>query len=252
MEVKLQYLLQELGLECAGTHSVFDLIYFFQDRKIHCGRHHAELLKPRCSACDEIIFADECTEAEGRHWHMKYFRCLECETILGGQRYMMKDGRPFCCGCFEFLYAEHCETCGEHIDDLRWTTLACCRNLLFFHCKLPFFPPSKDKFFCSKSCSLGEDVHGADSSDSAFQPACSRDSRRKSSRSADQCRQSLLLSPAMNYKFLGLSSIADDTLSWKLDDLSLSKQEVSSVDKELWQVRGDETPEEWAEHEDYI
>lgn len=31
-----------------------DLIYFFQDGKIHCGRHHAELLKPRCSACDEV------------------------------------------------------------------------------------------------------------------------------------------------------------------------------------------------------
>nr|KAF6453546.1 prickle planar cell polarity protein 1 [Molossus molossus] len=92
-----------------------DLIYFYQDGKIHCGRHHAELLKPRCSACDEIIFADECTEAEGRHWHMKHFCCLECETVLGGQRYIMKDGRPFCCGCFESLYAEYCETCGEHI-----------------------------------------------------------------------------------------------------------------------------------------
>lgn len=31
-----------------------DLIYFYQDGKIHCGRHHAELLKPRCSACDEV------------------------------------------------------------------------------------------------------------------------------------------------------------------------------------------------------
>uniref|UniRef100_A0A803TTX1 LIM zinc-binding domain-containing protein n=1 Tax=Anolis carolinensis TaxID=28377 RepID=A0A803TTX1_ANOCA len=41
---------------------------------------------------------------------MKHFCCLECETILGGQRYIMKDGRPFCCGCFESLYAEYCET----------------------------------------------------------------------------------------------------------------------------------------------
>ena len=63
----------------------------------------------------QIIFADECTEAEGRHWHMKHFCCLECETVLGGQRYIMKDGRPFCCGCFESRYAEYCEACGEHI-----------------------------------------------------------------------------------------------------------------------------------------
>lgn len=33
-----------------------DLIYFYQDGKIYCGRHHAERLKPRCCACDEVPF----------------------------------------------------------------------------------------------------------------------------------------------------------------------------------------------------
>ena len=31
-----------------------DLIYFYKDRKLYCGRHHAETTKPRCSACDEV------------------------------------------------------------------------------------------------------------------------------------------------------------------------------------------------------
>ncbi len=31
-----------------------DLIYFYNNGKIYCGRHHAELLKPRCSACGEV------------------------------------------------------------------------------------------------------------------------------------------------------------------------------------------------------
>ena len=33
-----------------------DLIYFYNDRdgKVYCGRHHAEKLKPRCAACDEV------------------------------------------------------------------------------------------------------------------------------------------------------------------------------------------------------
>ena len=31
-----------------------DLIYFHQGGSDYCGRHHAELLKPRCSACDEV------------------------------------------------------------------------------------------------------------------------------------------------------------------------------------------------------
>ncbi|KAG2460341.1 PRIC1 protein, partial [Polypterus senegalus] len=152
-----------------------DLIYFYQDGKIHCGRHHAELLKPRCSACDEIIFADECTEAEGRHWHMKHFCCFECETVLGGQRYIMKDGRPYCCGCFESLYAEYCEVCGEHI--------------------------------------------------------------------------------AVNYKFPVFSGNADDTLSRKLEDLNISRQEANFSDH-FWKNREEqeapEDPEEWAEHEDYM
>lgn len=35
-----------------------DLIYFYKDRKLYCGRHHAETLKPRCSACDEVSSGD--------------------------------------------------------------------------------------------------------------------------------------------------------------------------------------------------
>ncbi len=33
-----------------------DLIYFFheKDNAIYCGRHHAEKIKPRCAACDEV------------------------------------------------------------------------------------------------------------------------------------------------------------------------------------------------------
>ncbi|XP_030072147.1 prickle-like protein 1 [Microcaecilia unicolor] len=256
----------------ACSELLVDLIYFYQDGKIHCGRHHAEILKPRCSACDEIIFADECTEAEGRHWHMKHFCCFECETVLGGQRYILKDGRPFCCGCFDSLYAEYCETCGEHIgvdhaqmtyDGQHWhateTCFACaqCKTSLL---GCPFLP-KQGQIYCSKTCSLGEDVHASDSSDSAFQSARSRESRRsvrmgKSSCSADQCRQSLLLSPSLNYKFPGLSGNADDTLSRKLDDLTLSRQGADFDSDDFWKGRVEqETPEdheEWAEHEDYM
>ncbi|XP_053572707.1 prickle-like protein 1 [Bombina bombina] len=248
-----------------------NLIYFYQDGKVHCGRHHAELLKPRCSACDEIIFADECTEAEGRHWHMKHFCCFECETVLGGQRYIMKDGRPFCCGCFESHYAEYCESCGDHIgvdhaqmtyDGQHWHATETCFSCA--QCKVSLlgcpFLPKKGRIYCSKACSLGEDVHASDSSDSAFQSARSRESRRsvrmgKSSTSSEQCRQSLLLSPALNYKFPGLSGNADDTLSRKMDDLSLSRQ-GANFDNDFWKGRDDqdtlEDHEEWAEHDDYL
>ena len=31
-----------------------DLIYCYKDGRIFCGRHHAETLRPRCAACDEV------------------------------------------------------------------------------------------------------------------------------------------------------------------------------------------------------
>ncbi|XP_006005476.3 prickle-like protein 1 [Latimeria chalumnae] len=166
-----------------------DLIYFYQDGKIYCGRHHAERLKPRCEACDEIIFADECTEAEGRHWHMKHFCCFECETALGGRRYIMRESRPFCCECYESLYAEYCDTCGEHIgidqgqmayEGQHWHATEDCFSCA--RCTKPLlgqpFLPKQGQIFCSKSCSLREDSNGSDSCDSAFQGARSRETRR--------------------------------------------------------------------------
>ena len=94
-----------------------DLIYFYNsaDNKIYCGRHHAELYKPRCPACDELIFSDECTEAEGKSWHMDHFACFECDTLLGGQRYFMKSTKPYCTQCFEKIHVEYCATCGKLI-----------------------------------------------------------------------------------------------------------------------------------------
>ncbi|KAG5838906.1 hypothetical protein ANANG_G00228650, partial [Anguilla anguilla] len=187
---------------CATCNELLvDLIYFYQDGKIYCGRHHAERQKPRCQACDEIILADECTEAEGRHWHMKHFCCFECEAALGGQRYIMRESRPFCCSCYESLYAEYCDTCGEHIvsEQIPASRVqVLCREASLFHgidqgqmtyegqhwhalescfccarCHLPLlgrpFLPRGGLIFCSRPCSLGEDPENSDSCDSAFQ-----------------------------------------------------------------------------------
>ena len=63
----------------------------------------------------QIILSDECTEAEGRAWHMKHFACFECDRQLGGQRYIMREGRPYCLTCFDCMFAEYCDACGETI-----------------------------------------------------------------------------------------------------------------------------------------
>ncbi|CAB1412632.1 unnamed protein product [Pleuronectes platessa] len=206
-----------------------DLIYFHQDGKIYCGRHHAERLKPRCTACDEIIFADECTEAEGRHWHMKHFCCFECETVLGGQRYIMKEGRPYCCSCFESLYAEYCDSCGEHIgidqgqmtyDGQHWHAIEgcfCCARCKRSLLGRPFLP-KQGQIFCSRSCSLGEEPNGSDSSDSAFQSARSTRESRRSSKMGKSGGGGV-----QTERFSG----EVDPLSLQMDLLSLSSQTPS-------------------------
>ena len=60
----------------------------------------------------QLILSDECTEAENRHWHLGHFACVECAKSLGGQRYIMREGKPSCVGCFDHLYSEFCESCG--------------------------------------------------------------------------------------------------------------------------------------------
>ncbi|XP_045688297.1 prickle-like protein 2 isoform X1 [Phyllostomus hastatus] len=227
-----------------------DLIYFYQDGKIYCGRHHAECLKPRCAACDEIIFADECTEAEGRHWHMKHFCCFECETVLGGQRYIMKEGRPYCCHCFESLYAEYCDTCAQHIgidqgqmtyDGQHWhatETCFCCA-----HCKKSLlgrpFLPKQGQIFCSRACSAGEDPNGSDSSDSAFQNARAKESRRSAKIGKNKGKTE---EPVLNqHSQLQVSSnrlSADvDPLSLQMDLLSLASQTPSLNRDSIWRSR---------------
>ena len=46
---------------------------------------------------------------------MKHFACFECDRQLGGQRYIMREGRPYCLNCFDCMFAEYCDACGETI-----------------------------------------------------------------------------------------------------------------------------------------
>ncbi|XP_045397873.1 prickle-like protein 4 isoform X3 [Lemur catta] len=85
--------------------ALINLIYFYHDGRLYCGRHHAELLRPRCPACDQLIFSRRCTEAEGRRWHENHFCCQDCAGPLGGGRYALPGGSPCCPSCFESRYS---------------------------------------------------------------------------------------------------------------------------------------------------
>lgn len=98
---------------------------------------------------------------------MKHFCCFECDRQLGGQRYIMREGRPYCLHCYDAMFAEYCEACGEPIgvdqgqmthDGQHWHAIescfAChtCRTSLLGR---PFLP-RRGFIYCSVACSKGE------------------------------------------------------------------------------------------------
>lgn len=154
---------------------------------LYCSRHFVELFKPRCQFCDHLIFDEECTEAEGKAWHLGHFCCSECKRSLGGQQYIMADPSkqsdkklisksqslpqnrdkqfPYCLTCFDILFGELCEECGEligcdvgaishegrswHASDHCFKCNLCFKTLL----GKPFLPAFDGRIYCSITCS---------------------------------------------------------------------------------------------------
>jgi len=41
--------------------------------------------------------------------------CFNCSLNLTGHRYILRDEKPFCIGCYEQLFANKCEECKQAI-----------------------------------------------------------------------------------------------------------------------------------------
>lgn len=142
-----------------------DLIYFYKDGKVFCGRHFTESEEmPRCKACDELIFGNSWTRADGFDWHINHFCCNVCDTPMAGQRYVPDDkGYPYCLPCYMSCLAKVCEGCEEKISP---EINRCGHRGYFYHatpqcfkcysCKDPLlgkrFKMSKNWLFCSNEC----------------------------------------------------------------------------------------------------
>nr|XP_050027160.1 prickle planar cell polarity protein 3-B-like isoform X2 [Dermacentor andersoni] len=92
-----------------------DLTYCAKDGRLYCERHYAETLKPRCAACDELVFSGEYTKAMNKDWHSSHFCCWQCDDSLTGQRYVLRDEHPYCVRCYEQVFANSCEECSKAI-----------------------------------------------------------------------------------------------------------------------------------------
>ncbi|XP_050737887.1 uncharacterized protein LOC127009154 isoform X3 [Eriocheir sinensis] len=142
-----------------------DLIYFFKDEKVYCGRHFTEAVDmPRCKACDELIFGNSWTRADDADWHLHHYCCNICDKALAGQRYVPdKNGYPHCMSCYMTCLAKMCQTCEEKIGP---TENRCSHRGYCYHanpqcfqchtCGAPLlgrkFKMSKNWLFCSDLC----------------------------------------------------------------------------------------------------
>ncbi|EJD75263.1 LIM-9 isoform [Loa loa] len=137
---------------------LIDLTYCVKDGIIYCERHYAELHKPRCNACDELIFAGEYTKAMNKDWHSDHFCCWQCDNTLTGQRYILRDEHPYCIKCYEDIFANACDECAKPIGidskdlsyrDKHWHEDCFLCNM----CKISLvdkpFGSKNDRIFCS-------------------------------------------------------------------------------------------------------
>ena len=96
---------------------------------------------------------------------MDHFSCSNCKKRLGGERYVMRQNQPFCLNCFEAMYAEYCDTCGERIEtdqaqmaheSQHWHATDTC--FYCYTCRISLlnraFFPRYGALFCSNECAL--------------------------------------------------------------------------------------------------
>ncbi|XP_077385275.1 LIM and cysteine-rich domains protein 1 isoform X2 [Festucalex cinctus] len=60
-----------------------DLVYFWANGRLLCGRHYCQSVRPRCSGCDELIFGESFhMTQDGRAWHHHHYCCWKCGQSL--------------------------------------------------------------------------------------------------------------------------------------------------------------------------
>ncbi|CAM4653072.1 unnamed protein product [Leuciscus chuanchicus] len=74
---------------CECGEPLVDLIYFWKEGALMCGRHYCQSIRPRCLGCDELIFSETfLQEANGHAWHKEHLCCWLCGQSIRVQ-----------CGC---------------------------------------------------------------------------------------------------------------------------------------------------------
>lgn len=153
--------------KCAGCNQILaDNMYFYhkETNNVYCLRDYAKVKGyPRCKGCDELIFTKEYCLTEENTFHLKHFCCLDCDSPLAGQNYLLENSQPICLPCYEKGKAEKCLGCNQiikpfeegltlkdkhfHVRDECFCCRVCSKPLLGK--KLMF---KNNRLYCSPAC----------------------------------------------------------------------------------------------------
>ncbi|XP_029103497.1 LIM and cysteine-rich domains protein 1 isoform X1 [Scleropages formosus] len=79
--------------ECGEA--LVDLVYFWKDDALLCGRHYCQRRRPRCLGCDELIFSEGYKQGpDGQAWHKDHFCCWVCGQPIGARCSCSQRSRP--------------------------------------------------------------------------------------------------------------------------------------------------------------
>ncbi|XP_044157635.1 LIM and cysteine-rich domains protein 1 [Bufo gargarizans] len=84
---------------CQCREPLVNLIYFWKGNRLWCGRHYCESERPRCTACDEMIFSEHFHQYDGKSWHREHFTCTSCEQSLANQPFVLDRALLLCTPC---------------------------------------------------------------------------------------------------------------------------------------------------------
>ncbi|XP_043933453.1 LIM and cysteine-rich domains protein 1 isoform X1 [Protopterus annectens] len=87
---------------CAACNEpLVDLIYFWKNNNLLCGRHYCDSERPRCTGCDEVIFSEDYQQSDGLSWHKNHFCCIKCEQSVKSKPYILDQAKLFCTACIK-------------------------------------------------------------------------------------------------------------------------------------------------------
>lgn len=199
------------------------------------------------------LLINMCTDPDKRVVFIRIFCDESCDELKNRSN----SGSPLLSGSVPGV--DHAQMTYEGIHWHATDKCFCCG-----HCKSSLlgcpFLPKDGRIYCSKACSQGEDLHLSDSSDSAFQSARSRESRRsvrvgKSSRPGDQRHYQATAAAAVDGVGSGgmamMEGVCEKLAQLDFNDGRLwgrGEHEVPAEEEE----REEEDEEEWAQHDDYM